>query len=303
MIQNTPPISWPRLSYAAFQPSAHLLHMVLQVLGKLKLKSPFHAQWSEVALLITPRGLTTGPIPCPDGIYALTLDFLTHQVEWQTSAGRIGQVALGPGSVAAVSGAILDGLRQSGLNAEIDMMPQEVANPIAFDKDDQPRAYDRDQVGAWWGTVLAAYRVLYAFQGRFTGKTQPIGLMWGTMDLRVPLYNGKPVKPPKDMGFIRRNAMYEGLMELGWWAGDDSYQKPAFYAFVFPEPKGIGQHSIGPDGAAWSAAMGEFILDQDSLLKAPDPDEALMTFLESSYAACAKAADWDVNLMGAGKPT
>lgn len=293
---------WPALSYADFAPSQHLLHMMLQVMGKLKLADPFHAQWAEVALYVTPRGLTTGPIPCASGAYELRMDFIGQTIDWLTSTGATGNLALGPTSVARFTADLLDGLRQTGLDPAIDMMPQEVPHPIAFDKDTEQRAYDPDQVGRWWRVLLATHRVLYAFQGRFTGRTQPIGLMWGTMDIRLAVYNGKPATPSNKAGFIRRNAMNEELMELGWWAGDPSYAKPAFYAFTYPQPKGIEGAKISPDAAGWSDKMGEFLMDYDALRKSGDPDAALMSFLETTYQAGAKAAGWAPGLLGSGKP-
>lgn len=293
---------WPPLSYDGLVPSQHLLHMMLQLVGKLKLADPFHAQWAEVALYVTPRGLTTGPIPCASGAYEVRLDFIAHRVDWLTSSGATGHLALGPTSVAGFAADLLAGLRRASLDPQIDMMPQEVPHPIAFDKDGDQRAYDPDQVNRWWRVLLATHRVLYAFQGRFTGRTQPIGLMWGTMDIRLALYNGKPATPSKTEGFIRRNAMNAELMELGWWAGDPSYAKPAFYAFTYPQPKGIEDAKISPDGAGWSKQMGEFLMDYDALRQSADPDAALMRFLETSYQAGAKAAGWDRALLGSGKP-
>ena len=60
---------WPPLSYPDFAATQHLLHMGLQAVGKLKLKEPFEPQWAEVALWLSSRGLTTGPIPYSGGAY------------------------------------------------------------------------------------------------------------------------------------------------------------------------------------------------------------------------------------------
>jgi hypothetical protein len=39
--------------------------------------------------------------------------------------------------------------------------------------------------------------------------------------------------------------------------------------------------------------LGEFIFKYDALLKEASPENALMEFLESAYAAAADAAKWD----------
>ncbi len=292
---------WPVLSGPAFAPTRHFLHMVLQAVGKLKLSQPFQAQWAEVPLWLNARGLTTGPIPYARGAYEVRADFVTQQLHWLTSEGKSGCLAFGPTSVAAFVDGLLKGLRNAGIDASINMKPQEIPDPIPFDEDTQPRAYDPAQVATWWRILLSVQRLMQAFQGRFTGKTQPIGLMWGTFDIRLPFYSGKPAQPAPDSGFIRRNCMNVELMEMGWWPGDGSYPRPAFYAFTYPQPSGIERAKIGPNAARWDATMGEFLLDYDDLRQCAHPDGALLEFFASTYAAGANAAHWDPSLLGTGR--
>lgn len=293
---------WPALSYPAFEPTRYLLHMVLQAIGKLKLAEPFQAQWAEVPLWLGARGLTTGPIPYAGGVYEVRADFISHELQWLTSSGASGRLALGPTSVAAFVDTFLDQLRRAGTEASITLMPQEVPNPIAFDEDTQQRPYERDLVSAWWRILLGTQRVMQVFQGRFTGKTQPIGLMWGTFDIRVPFYNGKPASPAPNAGYIRRNSMNAQLMEMGWWPGDLSYSRPAFYSFTYPQPQGIENAKIGPNAARWDVGLGEFLLDYEDLRQSADPDADLLAFFETTYNAGATAAGWDSGLLGSGRP-
>lgn len=293
---------WPALSYTSFEPTRYLLHMMLQAIGKLKLTEPFQAQWAEVALWLNARGLTSGPIFYADGFYEVRVDFISHEVQWFTSSGASGQLPLGPTSVAAFVDTFLDRLRHAGIDASITLMPQEVPKPIPFDEDVEQRPYDRDLVNTWWHILLSAQRVLQVFQGRFTGKTQPIGLMWGTMDIRAAVYNGKPASPGTNTGYIRRNAMNAELIEMGWWSGSASYPKPAFYSFTYPQPPEIENAKVSPNAARWDASMGEFLLDYDNLRQSANPDRDLLTFCESTYDAGATAAGWDSSLVGSGHP-
>lgn len=296
------PELWPALSSSAFAPTRQLLHMILQTIGKLKLTEPFQAQWAQVPLWLYARGLTTGAIPYPGGAYEVRIDFISHEMQWLTSSGTSGQLPLGPTSVAAFVGTFLDQLRSAGIDPGISLMPQEVPNPIPFDEDKEQRPYDRDLVNAWWRILLSTQRVMQVFQGRFTGKTQPIGLMWGTLDIRAVVYNGEPATPAPNTGFIRRNAMNAALIEMGWWSGDAAYAKPAFYAFTYPQPQGIENANIAPSAARWDTSMGEFLLDYDDLRQSGDPDRDLLAFFESTYKAGATAAGWDVGLLGSGHP-
>jgi hypothetical protein len=276
--------------------------MGLQAVGKLKLNEPFEPQWAEVPLWVTDRGLTTGAIPHKNGAYDVTVDLLSHTVGCSTSWDTSGSFPLGPMPVCEFVSHLLGILRDAGVEVTINMKPQEVANPIPFDQDTQPRPYNTDLVSAWWRILLSTQRVMQIFHGRFNGKTQPIGLMWGTLDIRDVRYNGKAASPGEKADYIRRNAMNAELIEVGWWSGNAAYPKAAFYSFTHPQPKGIEQSKISPSAARWDPTMSEFLFDYDDLRRSSDPDGDLLAFFESTYKAGAEFAGWDSNLSGPGKP-
>lgn len=300
--QNVSYDPWPLLDYRAFSGTQHLLHMGLQMVGKLKLTEPFQPQWAEVPLWLSGRGLTTGPIPYAGGAYEVTVDLISHQVRCATSWEFSGHFDVMPMSVAEFLRLFLDLLRKAGVTVSINLKPQEVPNPIPFNQDEQSRPYESALVNRWWRILLSTQRVMQVFHGRFKGKTQPIGLMWGTLDIRGVRYNGRPVSPGESADYIRRNAMTEELFEIGWWSGSDGYPKPAFYSFVYPQPGGIEQTRISPARARWDSSMGEFLLDYDDLRDSKKPDEDLLSFFESTYKAGAECAGWEPTLVGTGKP-
>jgi hypothetical protein len=294
--------SWPELSYPDFAGTQYLLHMGLQAVGKLKLKAPFQPQWSAIAMAMSARGLTTGPIDYAGGVYEVNVDLMAHELICVTSWGSSGSFKLAPMSVAEFVERLFDLLRKLGVDVSINLMPQEVANPIPFDQDKEPRPYEPTLAHHWWRIMLSTQRVMQVFRGAFEGKTQPIGLMWGTLDIRDVLYNGKAVAPPPKSDYIRRNAMNAELIEMGWWAGSAAYPKPAFYSFAYPQPAGIEGAPISPASARWDSAMGEFILDYDDLRQSNDPDGDLLAFFRTAYNAGAQRAGWDPKLMGSGRP-
>ena len=293
---------WPALSFPEFEPTQHLVHMGLQAIGKLKLQEPFQPQWAEVPLWLTARGLTTGPIPYSGGAYEVTADFISHQIECVTSWGFADHFELGPMSIAELVKSLFDLLRKADIKASINLKPQEVPDPIPFDQDKQQRPYEASLVNAWWRILLSTQRVMQVFHGRFKGKTQPIGFMWGTFDVRDVRYNGKPASPGSKADYIRRNAMNEELVEVGWWCGNSTYPKPAFYSFTYPQPKRIEDAKVSPSAARWDATMGEFLFDYDDLRKSKEHDTDLLSFFESTYKAGAECAGWDSSLVGSGRP-
>jgi len=301
-----PPVNsyepWPPLSYPDFVATQHLLHMGLQAVGKLKLKEPFAPQWSELPLWLSSRGLTTGPIPYSGGAYEVTVNLISHQVGCASSWGFSGHFDLSSMSVAEFVEQLFGLLRQAGVDLSMNLKPQEVANAIPFDQDTVIRSYDPALANAWWRILLSTQRVMQIFRGRFQGKTQPIGLMWGTLDIRDVRYNGKPAAPGEKADYIRRNAMNEELIEVGWWSGSAAYPKPAFYSFTYPQPKEIENSRVSPPSSRWESAMGEFLFDYDDLRQSEDPDGDLLSFFESTYHAGAERAGWDPQLVGSGRP-
>jgi hypothetical protein len=293
---------WPPLSYPDFAATQHLLHMGLQAVGKLKLEEPFEPQWGEVPLWLSSRGLTTGPIHYSGGAYEVTVDLISHQVGCATSWGFSGGYDLASMSVAEFVKQLFDILGKAGIKTSINLKPQEVPNAIPFDEDRMRRPYDPKLVNAWWRILLSTQRVMRVFRGRFKGKTQPIGLMWGTLDIRDVRYSGKPASPGGKADLIRRNAMNEELIEVGWWAGSAAYPKPAFYSFTYPQPREIELAKVSPASSRWEPAMGEFLLDYDDLRKSKDADDDLLSFFESTYQAGAERAGWDPHLVGSGRP-
>ena len=293
---------WPELPYEEFAPTAYLMHMITQVVGKLKLATSFEPQWANVPLWVTSRGLVTGPIPNGAGTFNVDVDLIAHVLTVATSWGTTGGFSLGPSSVADAFTRIMAILKETGVETAIDPMPQEIANPIRFDQDTALRPYDKALANAWWRILVSSQRVMQRYRARFEGKTPPIGLMWGTFDLRDARYTG-PYLPPSapNTGYIRRNAMNQAQIECGWWHGGPNHPKPAYYSFTFPQPAEIAQSTLKV--GAWNGAMGEFILDYDDVRTARDPEAELYAFLESAYDVGAKLAGWDPALLGSGKPS
>ena len=293
---------WPALDYSEFAATQYLLHMGLQMVGKLKLTAPFQPQWAEVPLWLNGRGLTTGPIPYAGGVYEVTADFIAHQVTCETSWDVVGHFDVMPMSVAEFHRLLVDLLRKAGVDLSINLKPQEVPNPIPFNEDEQVRPYESALVNRWWRILLSTQRVMEVFHGRFKGKTQPIGLMWGTLDIREVRFNGKAAPPGEKADYIRRNAMNEELVEMGWWSGTDAYPKPAFYSFTYPQPEGIEKTRVSPASARWQSSMREFLFDYRDLGNSKTPDEDLLSFFESTYKVGAKCAGWEPTLVGSGRP-
>ena len=66
-----------------------------------------------------------------------------------------------------------------------------------------------------------------------------------------------------------------------------------FYAHASPTPEGFASASMEPQAARRNADLGEFPLPHEAAKTAPDPEGALMRFLQTTHDAAANAAGWD----------
>lgn len=295
--------AWPALPYHEFKQSAHLLHMGLQAMGKLKLATPFEPHWANVALWLTSRGVSTGLIPYQQGSFSVAMDCIGHEMICSSSWGKLEKFALGSMSVAKLTETLFHTLHMIGVKLTINPVPQEIASPIAFHLDVNERQYHPDLVNAWWRILLSSYQVLQRYHAKFTGLSPAIGLMWGTMDLRDARYSTTPVPTTgQNAGYIRRNAMEVAQVEAGWWAGNEAYPQAAYFSFTYPPPHGIEKAIIQPASAHWNNQLSEFILNYDDVRQAKNPEQELLTFLESSYQAGAQLAGWQQTLISEGEP-
>ena len=294
---------WPALDYASFKSTSYLLHMGIQMVGKLKLNTPFEPHWSNVALWLTARGLTTGVIPYQGGAFTIELDLIHHQVMIITSWGLNDNFQLDSMSVENFNTQLFTILQKFKIMLTINTMPQEIAHPLAFEKDTLSQTYNKELANAWWRILLSSYSVMKRYHSHFNGETPPIGLMWGTFDLRDARYNGVPVATTgTNAGYIRRNAMNEAQVEIGWWPGNEAYPRPAYFSFTYPQPKGIETAKINPEKAHWDATLMEFILDYDNLRQSKYPEKDLLNFFESAYKAGTRLAGWNKTLITSGDP-
>ena len=50
---------------------------------------------------------------------------------------------------------------------------------------------------------------------------------------------------------------------------------------------------VAPQGAAYNAEVGQFLIDYDGIRTSPSPDDALLDFMQSTYEAAANFGKWD----------
>jgi hypothetical protein len=290
---------WPELPTAAWRETCATLHLWTQIIGKIRLaRAPWLNHSWHVALYVTARGLTTSPIP--DGVrtFQIDLDFIDHHLRISTSDGATRQLALTGQSVASFYAAIMATLAELRIHIAIDEMPNELPEPIRFSQDNQHASYDPDAVQRFFQILVNADRVFKQFRTAFLGKASPVHFFWGSFDLAVTRFSGR--RAPRHPGGVPHlpdavacEAYSHEVSSAGFWPGSGAIDYPAFYSYAYPEAAGFRTMQVRPDAAFFSEALGEFILPYDAVRTAPQPDQALLDFLQSTYEAAANAAKWD----------
>src|SRR5581483_2300188 len=159
------PEHWPALPLAEWQDTYRTLHMWTQIAGKIRMTlSPPLNHWWHVTLYVNSRGLTTGPVPYPQGIFEIQFDFRNHELELSTSRGRTASRPLRPESVAAFYNALSESLASLGIQAQINLKPQEVQDCPPFDQDVQHCSYDGEYANRFWRILVSTAKVMERFR-------------------------------------------------------------------------------------------------------------------------------------------
>jgi hypothetical protein len=286
--------TWPSLPLEAWEDTRATLHMWTQIVGKIRMEqTPLVNHYWNVPLYVSARGLTTTAISYEDRFFEMEFDFIDHRLAINCSDGASGQVLLEPKSVATFYAEVMAALKQLDLNVTIWKMPVEIPDPIPFDQDEQHARYDREYVDRLWRVLRASDKVLQEFRSKFIGKCSPVHFFWGSFDLAVTRFSGRPAPPREGADPITREAYSHEVISHGWWPGHGPLGKAAFYSYTAPAPEGLSAVTLKPASAFYSNELSEFLLLYEDLRNESDPNAALMAFLQSTYEAGANLAKWD----------
>ena len=290
---RTDDVCWPALPYIAWEDTYATLHLWSQVVGKiaLALAAPLNHCWA-VALRVTPRGLSTRPLPHGERTFTIQFDFIDHRLLVRASDGETRTLELRPRNVADFSRELLATLEAMRLPVKISPVSTELPKPVRLDRDRQHHAYDPKYVERLRRILVQVDRVFTASQCAFTGKSSPVNFFWGSFDLAVTRFSGRRA-PSREGPAFQRDAYSHEVVSHGFWPGSGPVPEPAFYAYAAPEPAGLKEARVQPDAAYYHRELGEFILPYDAVRKANAPDAMIRAFIDSTYARAADLAHWD----------
>jgi hypothetical protein len=90
-----------------------------------------------------------------------------------------------------------------------------------------------------------------------------------------------------------REAYSHEVISHGFWPGGGMVLEPVFYGYAAPEPAGFKEARVEPDAAFYHKELGEFLLPYDAVSRSSSPERAVLSFIESTYAAGATLGGWN----------
>jgi hypothetical protein len=286
--------AWPSLPLEEWEDTRATLHMWTQVVGKIRLaQTPLVNHWWNVPLYVTARGLTTSAMPYEDRSFQIDFDFIGHRLLIECSDGSTSSLALTPLAVADFYAEVMRALADLGIEVKIWTMPVEIENPIRFEEDREHASYDAEYANRFWRILVQADKIFTDFRSRFIGKVSPVHFFWGSFDLAVTRFSGRPAPERPGADPITREAYSHEAISHGFWPGGGLVKGPAFYSYTAPEPSGLKEAPVRPAPASYSLEMSEFLFMYEDVRAAPSPADALMEFLQSTYEAGANLAKWE----------
>ena len=290
---------WPDIAYLQWRETCTALHLWSQIMGKYRFA---HTPWVNhswhATLYVTPRGLTTGPIPDADVLITISLDFCDHLFVAEAEGGARRTFPLRPMSVAQFYSETADALRAVGGRPLMHGKPSEFPDPVPFAEDHAERPYDGEAVQRFHRALVLVARVFEQFRTGFLGKVSPVHLFWGSFDLAVTRFSGQPapLHPGGIPGLpdsVSQEAYSHEVSSAGFWPGGSGVDEAMFYSYAYPAPEGFRARKVEPAEARFDERLGEFLLPYNAVRRSLEPEQTLMRFLQTTYEAAADTGAWD----------
>ena len=176
----------------------------------------------------------------------------------------------------------------------------EIEGAIPFEQDRVHASYDAAAANAFWRQLVQADRVFNVFRARFLGKMSPSHFFWGSFDLAVTRFSGRTAPPLTgeqdaergrlgDERGLQPRMRQRRLLARQWRLRQARRSTP----MRIRSRRASAPRRSRPQGAAYNADVGQFLLDYDAVRTAASPDDALLDFMQSTYEAAANRGEWD----------
>ena len=288
------------LEYRDWRQSKQTLQLFAQILGKYKLAlAPSRNHWWHVSLRPTVSGFSTGPLRVGAASFEFELDLIRHRLVYHSNIPSRKAFSIINISVSDFYGTIQRLLREDGITPpRIYAFAYDMGNLPSFAENKEKAAYDSSAVEQYFRIINAVTHVFEQFSGMFSGKASAPQLFWHSFDLAISRFSGEPV-PPGYLGnadAITLEGYSHEVIAFGFWPGDEVMPEAAFYSYAHPLPDALVEQPLLPESAYWGKwkMSSMALLRWQDLIKEPEPEAALLSFLQSAYEAGAECLNWNV---------
>jgi len=292
-------IKLPLLPFEDWKKSKTTLHLFFQIVGKIKLAMmPPKNHWWNITLKLSSKGITTGPIPLPNGLgnFTIEFNFLKHSLQINSTSGGVRRFDIIYGlTVSKFYSLLMDQLQQLNISVDIKQpYPYDMDIEQSFENITQLHHYDPNHVQKYWKVLLWVDNIFKEFEGNYSGKSSPVHLFWHHMDLVLTRFSGRKVDFFTTKPRVDREAYSHECISFGFWPGDDRTPEPTFYSYTFPSPADLAEKPLEPAQARWIEQNGSPMasLSYHALLDQPHPKQGLLNFLQSCWNAGASPEVW-----------
>ncbi|MDR2869020.1 MAG: DUF5996 family protein [Deferribacteraceae bacterium] len=281
------------LKYSEWRETALTLHLILQMLGKVKLeRMQPQPEWNHALLQLTPYGFTTGLIPNGDKSFSISVSIRESRVITTGLDGYQSSFALDTYKSTDEYFAAFNRMLDLPCKTEINTMPQEMSVRTPFEKHTEPRVYSCEAAMDFFRMCVFAHNVEMKFTAGFRGKKILPTMFWGTFDVSSVLFSGKPAPFP-GKGVIEEAAFDEQMIEFGFWPGDNVVDEPSFFILPYPFIKAdLSAAPIRPSKAWFSKEKMEYFITLRDIMSYPSPEDALYEFFLSGFEIITKHEQW-----------
>ena len=187
----------------------------------------------------------------------------------------------------------MSALQSLGFDIQLYCTPAECEDRTPFYEDHHHASYDKKYIENFRQVLILSDRALKKFRTGFIGKCSPVHFFWGSFDLAVTRFSGRPAPEQPNADKMTREAYSHEVSSCGFWPGDWRLEEATFYAYAAPTPQGFADASVRPRTTAWNPQLGEFILKYEDVRTSASPEYDILEFCQSTYEASADLARWD----------
>ena len=233
------PGPWPALPYTAWKDTLATLHMEMQILGKVRVAfSEPELEFAHVALYITRAA--SPPARCRRPRDLRSRSRLLRPP-------RVRPYLVGRGAQRGVrrtpDRCVLGRLHRRAFGRRHRRRPADHAagstRPHRVPRRHRARRVRPRPARRFWEILTLVQPVFAEYRAAYRGRTTPVHFFWGSMDLAVTRFSGRPCDPPEHAGFLDRGTYDAEQISIGWWPGSENFPEPAFYAYSYPKGEGI----------------------------------------------------------------